>query len=99
MVFACAATLVALLLLFAIAMIQGRVQNAAAKETNDITVTGISLVAAWSWEHCFNTAFDVIGHQYQVGYGGLVPKLFLAILIPLVLLPAYVQHIRTRVMD
>merc|ERR1719238_1254069 len=59
MVFACGATLVCLLLLFGLALLYGRVHGAAAIETNDITVTGISLVAAWSWEHCFNTAFDV----------------------------------------
>merc|ERR1719436_1997979 len=67
------------------------------RETNNISITGVSLVAAWSWEHCFNIAFDVIGQEYQVGYGGLIPKLVLATVIPAVLLPTYVVHVRGRV--
>lgn len=71
------------------------------QETNTmtITVTGVSLVAAWSWEFCFNTAFDIIGERYQVGYGGLVPKLCLAVFVPLVVLPVYVKHIKRRVVE
>lgn len=99
MVFSCLATLVCLLVLYCMAILQGRLRSPQARETQDITITGISLVAAWSWEHCFNIAFDVIGQEYEVGYGGLVPKLVLAVVIPVVLLPTYVTHIRARVME
>jgi len=99
MVFSVIATLVCLAVLYIMAVVSGRWTSPQAMETQDITITGISLVAAWSWEHCFNVALDVIGEEYQVGYKGLVPKLVLAILIPAVLLPTYVRHIRTRVID
>lgn len=72
---------------------------ASVRQTNAITVTGISLVVAWSWEHCFHLAFDIIGEEYSVGYGGLVPKLVLAICIPLVLMPVYHKHIKPRVLN
>jgi len=99
MLFACIATLVCLSILYLMAVLQGRLRSPQARETQTITITGISLVAAWSWEHCFNIAIDVIGQEYEVGYKGLVPKLVLSIAIPLVLLPTYVTHIRKRVMD
>lgn len=54
----------------------------------------ISLVVAWSWEHCFHTAIDVVSKQYQVGYGGLVPKLIIAISIPLIILPGYIVFLK-----
>jgi hypothetical protein len=69
------------------------------RQTFNIMVTGISLVAAWSWEHCFAMAFDVIGQEYQVGYEGLVPKLVLAVILPIFLLPTYVIHIKNRVIE
>mmetsp|Transcript_33532 Transcript_33532/g.71266 ORF Transcript_33532/g.71266 Transcript_33532/m.71266 type:complete len:696 (+) Transcript_33532:66-2153(+) len=98
MVFACIATFICLAVLYLLAWLGSKTtQTKEMRETNAITVTGVSLVAAWSWEHCFNIAFDVIGQEYQVGYKGLVPKLFLAIVIPAVLLPTYVVHVRRRV--
>merc|ERR1719336_3560890 len=69
------------------------------RETYTITTTGISLVAAWSWEHCFNLAFDIIGYEYQVGYDGLVPKVILSVVMPLCLLPVYVTYVRKMVME
>lgn len=98
MVFAVAATIACLGILYIIASVQSRIVNPRLVETNRITVTGISLVVAWSWEHCFNIAFDVIGQDYNMGEGGLIPKLALAVVIPLVMLPTYVQHIRARVL-
>mmetsp|Transcript_29323 Transcript_29323/g.57394 ORF Transcript_29323/g.57394 Transcript_29323/m.57394 type:complete len:586 (-) Transcript_29323:119-1876(-) len=99
MVFAVTATAVGLLLLYIMAEIQGRTSRPQVLETNRITVTGISLVVAWSWEHCFNIALDVIGQDYQVGYGGLVPKCVLAVAIPAVMLPVYFNHVRTHVIN
>jgi hypothetical protein len=98
MVFACICTFVALLVLFLMSTFQERFSSNAARETNAITVSGISLVAAWSWEHCFVFAFDVIGDRYEVGYEGLVPKLVMATVIPLILMPTYVKHVRTHVL-
>jgi len=62
-----------------------------------MTVTGISFVIAWSWEHCFLIAFDAIGVHYSVGYGGLVPKLALGVAAPFMMLPTYIVHIKPRV--
>lgn len=62
-----------------------------------ITVTGISFVIAWSWEHCFLIALDSIGEHYSVGYAGLVPKLALAVAAPFLMLPTYVVHIKPLV--
>jgi len=99
MVFAVLATVLGLLLLSIMAEIQGRTSRPQVVETNRITVTGISLVIAWSWEHCFNIALDVIAKDYEVGYGGLVPKVVLAFVIPAILLPVYFKHIRSRVIN
>lgn len=70
-----------------------------ARETRKIALTGISLVAAWSWEHCFNMAFDVIGENYQVGHGGILPKAALAILIPAAIFHVYLYHIKPKVIE
>lgn len=99
MVFAVLATAIGMVLLYIMAEIQGRSTRQQILETNRITVTGISLVVAWSWEHCFNIALDVIGKDYSIGYGGLVPKVVLAVAIPLVMLPVYFKHVRTRVIN
>eukprot|EP00930_Biecheleria_cincta_P067418 TRINITY_DN539_c0_g1_i1.p1 TRINITY_DN539_c0_g1~~TRINITY_DN539_c0_g1_i1.p1 ORF type:complete len:859 (-),score=174.57 TRINITY_DN539_c0_g1_i1:248-2824(-) len=97
MVFAVCCTLVAMGVLYGMAKIFGEGASAEQRKTNSMIITGIGLVAAWSWEHCFNLAFDVIGQEYQVGYKGLMPKLFLSIVIPAALLPTYVRHIKSRV--
>eukprot|EP00933_Yihiella_yeosuensis_P067410 TRINITY_DN721_c0_g1_i3.p1 TRINITY_DN721_c0_g1~~TRINITY_DN721_c0_g1_i3.p1 ORF type:complete len:503 (+),score=95.26 TRINITY_DN721_c0_g1_i3:64-1509(+) len=99
MVFACLATCVCLFVLWAMSKRMGDNPTPAQRETNIITITGISLVAAWSWEHTFNMAFDIIGNEYQVGYKGLIPKLVLAITIPAALLPTYIRHIKGRVIE
>lgn len=100
MLFASLCTFVVLAVLYLLAMIHesDQVTSETARETNNITVSGLSLVAAWSWEHCFTLAFDVIGHRYDVGFEGLVPKLFMATAIPCILIPTYVKHVRTAVL-
>lgn len=99
MLFASLCTFVVLGLLYGIVILQGRVTSETARETNNITVSGLSLVAAWSWEHCFTLAFDVIGHRYSVGYQGLVPKLLMATIIPCIIIPVYVKHVRRAVLE
>jgi hypothetical protein len=100
MLFASLCTFVVLTVLYLLSVIQesDKVTSETARETNHITVSGLSLVAAWSWEHCFTLAFDVIGHRYNVGFEGLVPKLFMATAIPCILIPTYVKHVRTAVL-
>lgn len=100
MLFASLCTFVVLTVLYLLSMVQesDKVTSETARETNSITVSGLSLVAAWSWEHCFTLAFDVIGHRYNVGYEGLVPKLFMAVAIPCILIPTYVKHVRSAVL-
>jgi len=102
MVFACIATAACLVVLVIMAVVQGRFSDDpdylyAEHESISIVTAGISLVAAWSWEHTFNIAFDIIGEEFQVGYKGLVPKIVLAVIIPLALLPTYIMHVRRRV--
>jgi hypothetical protein len=97
MVFALIATMTCLFILMGIGYLMGgdREHIAAAK----IGMTGLGLVAAWSWEHCFHVALDVVGEEYQVGYGGLIPKLVLAILVPCFVLPVYVNYVKPIVLD
>lgn len=99
MCFAMIATLVCLMVLYLRATFGERVMSPEARETNAIMTTGISLVAAWSWEHCFNLAFDIIGSKYQVGFDGLVPKLILSIVVPACLLPVYLTYVRKEVLE
>merc|ERR1719313_566379 len=63
-----------------------------------IGMTGLGLVAAWAWEHCFHVALDVVGEEYQVGNGGLIPKIVLAILVPSFVLPVYVNYVKPIVL-
>lgn len=99
MVFAMLATLVCLAILILMAKFGQVATTPEAQETYNIITTGVSLVAAWSWEHCFNAAFDIIGDEYEVGYDGLVPKLVLSVVVPAALLPTYVSHVRPRVLE
>merc|ERR1740123_1262006 len=99
MSFAFVATVACLAVIWVMALLQSGERSQAARTMNNITMTGISLVAAWSWEHCFDLALDVLGEKYEVGYGGIVPKLVLAVGVPFVLLPTYVTHIRKRVCE
>lgn len=96
-VFACIVTLVCML--FVIILTRYTFVTKAARETKAITMTGVSLAAAWSWEHCFNTAFNIIGDEYQVGFGGLVPKGVLAVVLPCFLMPLYLHHVKPRVFE
>lgn len=89
MVFAVIATAICLLLIIVLAYAtEERYSNA--RGYAHLCVTAFSLVTAWSWEHCFHTAIGVLAEQYQVGYGGMIPKLVIALAIPLFILPGYV---------
>lgn len=93
MVFAIIATFCCLLIITALAYATDeRFSNA--KGYADLCIMAVSLVAAWSWEHCFHTAINVVAVQYQVGYGGVIPKIIIALLIPLVILPGYVIFLK-----
>ncbi|CAJ1351652.1 unnamed protein product [Effrenium voratum] len=96
-IFATLTTFAALTLLQLTAFVDSRGWSKDFRETRNIGITGVALTAAWSWEHCYKEAFDVVGERYQVGYKGLVPKLFLALVLPCFMLPPYVMHIKTRV--
>jgi len=61
-----------------------------------LAVSGMSLVAAWSWEHAFDMALDVFGEMNDMGYGGLIPKTVLAVLIPPIVFPVYLAIIRPK---
>ena len=39
-----------------------------------ISISAFSLMAAWNWEHCYDSALDIIGEVYDMGYGGLSRK-------------------------
>jgi len=97
MSFAVLTTLISLALISGLAQMDVGLRPV--RQTVSISVTGASLVAAWSWERCFDAALDIIGERYQVGYGGLVPKVALAFSIPLAILPVYVTYIKPRVME
>merc|ERR1719215_102438 len=99
MIFAIVATFVCLTTLYCMGIYGPAMTNRQVRETYQIITTGISLVAAWSWEHCFDMAFDIIGEQYEVGLEGLVPKLILSIVVPAALLPTYIHHVRPRVLE
>jgi hypothetical protein len=98
MVFAAIATLFCLMMITSLAYAtQERSSNA--KGYANLVVLAMGLVAAWSWEHCFHTAIDVIAEQYQVGYGGLVPKIIIALCVPLVILPGYIVFMKPIVVE
>ena len=96
MVFALLGTAVALSLVMAVAYVIPP-DDAWLLQAAELGITGLGLVAAWSWEHCFDTALETISNEYQVGYGGLVPKLTLAILVPMFVLPVYVNYVKPQV--
>jgi len=99
MIFAIGATFVCLGVLYLMGIYGPAITTREIRETYQIVTTGISLVAAWSWEHCFDMAFDIIGTQYQVGYQGLVPKVVLSIIVPAALMPTYLNHVRPLVLE
>lgn len=98
MVFAVIATFICLLIIIGLAFATAtRFSNA--KGYADLCVMAASLVTAWSWEHCFHTAISVVADQYQVGYGGMVPKMIIALIIPLVILPGYMVFLKPIVVE
>jgi len=98
MVFAFLATAVCLGILWAIGLVITEDDEDLLKAAK-IGMTGLGLVAAWAWEHCFHVALDIIGEEYQVGYGGVVPKLVLAVVVPLFVLPVYAYYVKPKVVD
>jgi hypothetical protein len=98
MVFAFLATAVCLGILWAIGLVVTEDDEDLLKAAK-IGMTGLGLVAAWAWEHCFHVALDIIGEEYQVGYGGVVPKLVLAVVVPLFVLPVYTYYVKPKVLD
>jgi len=97
MVFSVIVTMASLALLFVLSRLN--FSNLRVRESVDICIMGASLVAAWSWEHCFVAAIDIVSKRYQVGYKGMVPKLLLATLIPAMILPVYVEHIKPKMIE
>lgn len=65
-------------------------------ESLRVSILGVSLVVAWSWEITFKTAVEIVAVRYQVGYGGFVPKIVMALVIPVFLLPFYIKHVKPR---
>jgi len=98
MVFALLATMTCLFILLGIGYVMPP-NDHEHKEAAKIGMTGLGLVAAWSWEHCFHVALEVVGEEYEVGYGGLIPKLVLAILVPCFVLPVYVNYVKPIVLE
>lgn len=98
MMFAIMATVVCLMFTIGLAFAtHERFSNA--RGYADLVIMAISLVAAWSWEHCFHTALNVVAAEYDVGYGGLVPKIVIAMCIPLIILPGYVVFLKPIVVE
>jgi len=93
MVFAVLATALCLIIITSLAFATNE-RSSKAKGYAGLVILAISLVTAWSWEHCFHTAINVIAEQYQVGYGGLVPKIVIAFAVPLIILPGYIVFLK-----
>lgn len=98
MVFAVIATTASLLIILSLAYATHE-RFSSARGYAKIVVMAVSLVAAWSWEHCFHTAIDVLAEQYQVGYGGLVPKIVIAFAVPVIILPGYIIFMKPIVVE
>lgn len=98
MVFAVIATAASLLIILILAFATHE-RFSSARGYAKISVMAVSLVAAWSWEHCFHTAINVLADQYQVGYGGLVPKIVIALAVPVIILPGYIVFMKPIVVE
>jgi len=98
MMFAVVATVVSLIIILGLAFAtSGRFSGA--KGYARLCVMAVSLLTAWSWEHCFHTAINIVAEEYQIGYGGLVPKIIIATIVPLVVLPGYVVFLKPIVLE
>jgi hypothetical protein len=67
------------------------------RQTAHLFTVGFSLCTAWAWEHSFSMALDVFAWKFQVGYGGLVPKIAVAVLMPILIIPVYVNFLKAEV--
>mmetsp|Transcript_29833 Transcript_29833/g.80765 ORF Transcript_29833/g.80765 Transcript_29833/m.80765 type:complete len:559 (-) Transcript_29833:120-1796(-) len=97
MCFAVVATFCSLLFIVVVATLD--LKRHSARHFACIGVMGASLVAAWSWEHVFDGSLNIISERYEVGFGGLVPKATLALVIPAAVLPVYVTYIKPKIME
>lgn len=95
--FASIVTVVALFTLWGLSQIS--YGSRAVQTAKRLTLLGVSLAMAWSWEHCYSFALDVLGDKYEVGYGGLVPKTIIAIIVPLSIAPVYLQFLHPSVQE
>jgi len=95
MFFAVIATLASLFLILVLSTLH--LEDHKVMESVGITLMGASLVVAWSWEHAFSQAINVVAARYDVGYGGMVPRFIMATVIPLFLMPFYVKHLKPKV--
>merc|ERR1719240_963525 len=97
MLFAVVATCISLFVITGLAFASNGF--ASVQDYARLCIMAISLVTAWSWEHCFHTAIRIVAQEYQVGYGGLVPRIIIAIIIPLSILPGYIVFFKPIVIE
>jgi len=95
--FAIICTVLSLLMITVLARLDGT--RATVRQAIFISINGASLVAAFAWEKSLAHAINVIAIKYEVGWGGLVPKTLLALLIPVAVLPVYVTYIKPIVIE
>lgn len=64
-----------------------------------LCIMAISLVTAWSWEHCFHVAVNIVAAEYSFTQGGLITKVIIAIIVPLTTLPGYIAFLKPIVLE
>jgi len=64
------------------------------RETRDLFIKGLAFAAAWAWGNSYKLGFDCISKRYQMGFKGLVPKLALALVVPIFMLPPYIKCLK-----
>lgn len=95
--FAIICTVLSLVMITILAQLDGK--KATVRQAIFISINGASLVAAFAWEKSLAHAINVIAIKYEVGWGGLIPKTILALLIPVAVLPVYVTYIKPMVIE
>jgi hypothetical protein len=97
MIFAVVITVISILIILVLAFADN--QFASVKAYGNLCIMAVSLMTAWSWEHCFHVAIEVIATQHEAAWGTIVPKLTIAILIPVIILPGYLTLIKPVVVE
>lgn len=97
MIFAVVITVISILIILVLAFADN--QFASVKAYGNLCIMAVSLMTAWSWEHCFHVAIEVIATQHEAAWGTIVPKLTIAILIPVIILPGYLALIKPVVVE